>query len=74
MWDGLQQILKLIFTEFVASLECVFESKNVERKAYLAIDSLSSHPAVMELKGAERSDVFATKCHLIVPMYGPRCH
>jgi len=46
----------------------------MERKAYLAIDSLSSHPAVMELKGGERSDVFATKCHLIVPMYGPRCH
>jgi hypothetical protein len=36
---------KLVFTEFVASLECIFESKSMERKAYLVIDSLSSHPA-----------------------------
>lgn len=49
MWDGLQQFLKLIFTEFVASLECIFESKNMARKAYLAINSLSSHLA--ETKG-----------------------
>jgi hypothetical protein len=69
VWDGLQQFFKLLFTEFVASLECIFESKNMERKAVLAIDSLSSHPAVKELKGGERSDFSATKCHLIVPMY-----
>lgn len=51
MWDRLQQFLKLIFTEFVASLECILESKNMERKAYLAIVSLSSHPSVKEIKG-----------------------
>lgn len=74
MWDRLQQFLKLIFTEFVASLEYIFEFKNMERKAYLAIVRLSSHPTVKEIKGGERSDLSATKCHLIVLMYGPRCH
>jgi len=56
--NGRRTFLKLVLTEFVLSVECFLQQKNLERKVILVIDNASSFPNEKELHHGEVKVIF----------------
>jgi hypothetical protein len=56
--NGRRTFLKLVLTEFVLSLECFLQLKNLERKVVPVIDSASSFPNEKDLHHGKVKVIF----------------